>query len=759
MKRLTMIFLVVFLSCLLPMQGVFGIASASSTAPTVYIKASACDNSTIALKSDGTVWTWGRNEVGQLGDGTQGPKSFRVLPGQVSGLSGVVDVAAGQGYNVALKSDGTVWAWGIWGRSVEPGEYSVIPVKVEGFSDIKGIAAGTGSIAAIKKDGTVWQLDTNPMLPDFGGEIDYSVGERASEEDLRESKTPYQIKGISGIKSLISVGDDFAVVKEDGTVWEWGYGLDDLSLAHVNLDEMNENESYIPRQVKGISNVSMLAVGNGHMMALKNDGTVWVWGTQIKPVKVGANNLLETEEVYVAPTPIPGLSNVSFLAAAPDELIFNSAVVVKKDGTVWRKTPYTGKNYVKVENLIGAKSVAVGADFIVALKTDGTLWAWGGNEYGQLGNGFSTFTTKPEKLAAINNVASISTGPKLTTIIKSDGSVWYWGSFVHFFSSGNDFWNRIIQNTAPVPLKDFSNVKQASAGAGIITLVKKDGTLWAMGDNYLGELGDGTKIHREKPIPVSGLKAVNKIYNIKRDVSDFTVALMSDRTLRAWGYNARGQLGDGTKTNRTKPIIVKNINNVTDMALGISYAISLKSDGTVWGWGSNREGTLGNGTYTDSLTPVMAKGLTNVIDITTCTDSTAALKSDGTVWAWGSNFSGQLGLDSKKTDGVPVPTKVEGIRGVKAIAAGDSHMLALKSDGTVWSWGSNEYGQLGDDTFDSRYTPQQIPGLSDIIAIDAAQWHNVALKKDGTLWVWGYNNYGQLGNGAANNVTPVKVRN
>ena len=224
-------------------------------------------------------------------------------------------------------------------------------------------------------------------------------------------------------------------------------------------------------------------------------------------------------------------------------------------------------------------------------------------------------------------------------------------------------------------------------------------------------MGDGTTTDRATPGQVSGLSGIIAI----ACGEDHTIALKSDGTLWAWGYNGSGQLGDGT-TNETypygttTPVQVSKLSDVIAIACGNFHTIALKSDGTVWAWGANSYGQLGDGTTTDRATPVQVSGLGGVIAIVSESSHTIALKSDGTVWAWGYNGSGQLGDGTTNETypyGTTTPVQVSKLSDVIAIACGALHTIALKSDGTVWAWGDNGYGQLGDGTYTSSNTPVQ----------------------------------------------------
>ena len=239
-----------------------------------------------------------------------------------------------------------------------------------------------------------------------------------------------------------------------------------------------------------------------------------------------------------------------------------------------------------------------------------------------------------------------------------------------------------------------------------------------------------------------------------------TVALKKDGTVWAWGKNYYGQFGDGTMTNSNTPVQINGLTDVKAISAGAYNTVALKNDGTVWACGLNSSGQLGDGTMTDSYIPVQVSDLTGITAISAGFVSHAvALKSDGTVWAWGSNSYGELGDGT--TAGRNIPVQVIGdLTDVTAISAGESHTVALKNDGTVWDWGRNNYFQLGDGTDTNRNTPIQVIGLrADGKAITAGALHTVAIKNDGTVWAWGLNNYGQLGDGTTvDSYTPIQVR-
>ncbi len=272
-------------------------------------------------------------------------------------------------------------------------------------------------------------------------------------------------------------------------------------------------------------------------------------------------------------------------------------------------------------------------------------------------------------------------------------------------------------------------------------VVLGNGTVKAWGNNQFGQLGDGTTINRNIPVQV------NVLTNIAAVAAGayHSLALGNDGKVWAWGKNDFGQLGDGTQTENHNPKLVTGISNIISIAAGFDYSLALKNDGTVWAWGGNLWGVLGNGTYSNEFRPVQVNILSGIIAIAAGTEHCLALKNDGTVWAWGWNANGCLG-DGSNVAKRSIPERIISLSGIKAIAAnGSIHSLVLKNDGTVWTWGDNINGQMGDGTFIEKHVPTQVTSLNNITVIGTGERHSFAVKADGTLWAWGWNGNGQLG--------------
>lgn len=358
----------------------------------------------------------------------------------------------------------------------------------------------------------------------------------------------------------------------------------------------------------------------------------------------------------------------------------------------------------------------------------GTVWAWGYNRLGELGNGTTTNSTVPVQVTGLAGVVGVAGGGYHCLAVKSDGTVWAWGDN-DYGGLGNGTAGIGSYSSVAVQATGLSGVVGVAAGNGHSIAVKSDGTVWTWGCNISGQLGNGTFSHAPPygvsvPVQVIGLSGIVGVAAGQYHC----LAVKNDGTVWAWGYNDKGQLGNGTTTDSSVPVRVRGISGVVEIAGGSYHSIAIKTDGTVWAWGINDYGGLGNGTTTNSSVPVKVKGISGVLAIAGGWGHSIALTSDGMVWAWGYNYYGELGTGTTANSSVPV--QVKGLARVVGLASGfvDTSM-AVKSDGTLWAWGLNDVGQLGNGTMDynAHSVPGQVTGLSGLSITVEGGRHSLAI--------------------------------
>ena len=316
-----------------------------------------------------------------------------------------------------------------------------------------------------------------------------------------------------------------------------------------------------------------------------------------------------------------------------------------------------------------------------------------------------------------------------------------------------------------------ADVVSVWGGARGTIILKSDGTVWTWGANFNGKLGIGetNDVRELTPVEVHDTNNVSYFNSVKAVMGGeiHNVALKSDGTVWCWGWNAFGQLGNGTTNDFWVPTqagltAVPQMTNVVKLGGRPYFTLAEKTDGTIWAWGMNQYGQMGNGTVTPfgsppNSVPVMVSNsapggpINGALQITCGYQFGAALATNGTVWTWGSGSHGELGQGAGTTTSY-YPAQIPGLTNITQISAGWFHILARKSDGTAWAWGNNSNGELGDGTAVNRFSPVAALNVSNIVAVSGGDSHSSAVAADGTIWKWGLNDLGELGNGTTNAV-------
>lgn len=741
-------------------------------------------NHSLALDSESRVWSWGGNGAGQLGDGTRTNrnKPVRVTdPGDPSGfLSGIVAVSASSfsAHSLALKADGTVWAWGGNGQGqlgdgtkvnrLTPVQVQVEPSpgSIEILKDVVAIAAAGSHSMALKSDGTVWAWGANDQRQLADG----TTTDRTRAVRVQDPTDPTGF--LTDIGAIGGFVHSLAVKKSDGTVRAWGRntlgqvgnGTSGAGFTPVPFPDKVKDDADPTGFLTGVIEVS---AGNATSFALKGDGTVWAWGAG---GQLGDGTVTSRSKAVqvVNVTGVTTISAGSFhtLARLNDGTVKawgGNANGQIGDGT--KTDRLTAVNVVSPANpssgIHGVVAVAAGNAHSVSLEDDGTVHAWGTKGLGQLGNGEDALRPFPVQVVdssdptgKLTAIADVGAGGFVSMARTSADMVRAWGGNAFGQLGDGTFENRV----APVSVVGvggsglLTGVAAIDHGGSHALALTTDATVRAWGLGTTGQLGNGADDSSPTPVQVSALSGVVEVA-----AAGHSLARVDSGTVWAWGPNVNGQLGNDSRTNQNVPVQVQDksdatgfLNGVAAIAAGDSHSLALKSDATVRSWGLNNAGQLGDGTTTRRLTAVAVQTLTNVTAIAAGGSHSLGLTSDGTVWSWGANGVGQLGDGS--TANRTTPVEVQGLTGVVAIAAEGGYSLALRSDGTVWAWGANAAAQLGDGTTQNRTTPVQVKAdpttfLTGVAAIVSGFQHAVALKLDGTVWAWGSHAFGQIGDG------------
>ena len=682
----------------------------------------------LALCSDGTLAAWGYNYAGQLGNATTTGSLVPVTVDITGVLAGktVTAIAAGGSFSLALCSDGTLAAWGYSGQG-ELGNnsttHSLVPVAVTTFGALAGktvtaIAAGGSFSLALCSDGT---------LAAWGANNAGQLGNNST----ADSYMPVAVTTFGALAgktvTAIAAGGSFSLALcSDGTMVTWGDN---------SYDELGNN-SMTNRQVPAVvaktgvlvgKTVTTIATGSAHCLVLCSDGTLAAWGYNASG-QLGNNSATDSS--------IP--------------------VAVDTTGVLASKTII---------------AVAAGNRHSLALCSDGTLAAWGYNYSGQLGNNSTTNSYMPVAVTtggalAGKTVIAVSTSSDDCLAVCSDGTLVSWG-YNNFGELGN---NGTTQSNVPVTVTTTGGLTGkiviAIAAAYLHGLALcSDGTVAAWGDNTYGDLGYRSPYDSVLPVAVntSGALAGKTVIAVAAGY-DHNLALCSDGTLAAWGDDGNGQLGNNSPGLSYVPVAVTTTGvlggkSVVSVAAGYAYSLALCSDSTLAAWGYNGNGQLGDNSTTTSAVPVavdttgVLAGKT-VIAIAAGQYHSLVLCSDGTLAAWGDNTYHQLGNNSAAYSPVPVVVEATGVlvgKTVTAIAAGSTHNLALCSDGTLAAWGDNTHHQLGNNSTAGSSVPVAVDATGVlagkiITTIAAGDGYSLALCSDGTETAWGDNGYGQLGN-------------
>lgn len=807
------------------------------------VAVAAKDTHVLALDKNGTVWSWGNNSNGQLGIGNTKNSS---IPIKIMELEKIVSISVGARHSVALKEDGTVWTWGSnsngqLGTAMKKGTLIPVKIDIEGITAVESVSFST---YALNKDGNVFAWGKN-----YAGEL----GDGTKED----KEVPVIIKGIDDAIQMISYEEMIVALKRNGTMWFWGQNK---NLPTELPEAKNVGQMYIKNRRlvgesdknfwildKSLKNINLI-IGSPYMLVDKNTKEIDP-GRNTQPIisngrtllplraiveeiggKIDWNNDEKSINITVGSSnmklfigSIDYVSNDQWKQLDVKPVIVNDRtmmpirVVIEQFGGIvdWDsdkkmvtvsytciksyclslkdKIPLPEEKIILVPTIVYVTVIPTQPAYLtstptkilttieptpIPLPTTNTVTPIVTKPINSITPTViptSVVTPKP----TVTSIPTLEPTPTVTPLPQYTPTSAVTPTTALTITSIPTFTPSATITPTSTPTSKLTPTSTPLPVSTNIPVPTKTPTITdtPIPTNTLSPTMINTPVPSKTPTPTmtstptptftvtptatpiptaspTEIPVSNSHVSIVGGYS-YTVFLSKNGDVYAMGSNLFGTLGDGTYQDSSIPVKVLGLSGVTKISTRSEHVLALKANGTVWAWGRNNCGELGNGTSgTHSNRAVQVSGLTNVIEIAAGEDFSLALKKDGTVWSWGANSSGQLGNGNSSTNS-SVPVKV--LSNAIHISAGDNHALALLISGYVKAWGSNTYGELGNNSdFGCASTPKDvlINGVSNIYA---GGNFSVALKTDGSIWTWGSNIFGQLGIGTkVNSKVPVK---
>lgn len=708
-----------------------------------YIFVAGCEDSNgwpVLIENTGKLYFWGNSDYGGYGSNGRITAAYS-RPIQI-GNWGLANYWApnkgGSSFQSQLRYDGILFAEGTNG-SGQLGYNSDVdqssPVQI-GSAPFATQANGQNAGYGIKTDGTLWSYGYNG----FGG---------LGTNDRVFYSSPTQV-GALNTWQLTSGGYLFASgLKIDRTLWTWGYGY----YGRLGVNDSISRSS--PVQVAG--EWLTMSCGQEHMIALKVSGTnakVWGWGNNdngnlnqnnttsySSPVQLSTQDcikissgsyhsafILATNALYLVGSNNAGqLGDNSIISKSSavqiggtdwvDVFCHGDATYAQKtDGTLWAwgsngsgqlgQGVTNNKNYSSPVQITGTTWAAIsgGQGNGLASKTDGTLWTWGGAASGQLGNNTTQIyagiqASSPVQVGSDNTWTAYATGLYNVAGINAGALyTWGWGEYGSFGTNVSTGYR-----SSPTQVGSGTNWSSVTVGGFYGLAIKTDGTLWAWGYNNNGSLGTNNIIDRSSPVQVGSQTDWTYI-----SASSGTVIGLRGSSAYGWGFNGNGQLSTGGLESRSSPVQISG--TWSSIQSGASYFLGIRSNGSLWGCGRNLYGQLGTNDTVDRSDQVQIGSDTNWAYVSACSNVSAAIKTNGTLWTWGWNQNGALGDNTTVNKSSPI--QIGSDTNWSKVYVLLSAVIAIKTDGSIWSWGQNDAGQLGQNDVVYRSSPVQIGNLT-----------------------------------------------
>ena len=826
------------------------------------IEVSTGSDHTLIRTQDGLGFGIGNNTYGQLGNGNKTNATVPVIVKDSTGrqvLSGIKQLKAGNGFSMAVLENGDVYVWGSnnsYKLATDQSVVQVLPAKNDKFENVLYLSVGYNNGAIINNEGYVYSWGSGKYgnlgnklyensynlnivgLEELGLNINKVTVRKGEEYNLESyNKTFNVFKDWTESKDVTyeSGDESIATVSEDGKVTGIKEGYTSITVRKNNTEYVNIAQiTVLPEGIE----IEPMAVTNGsHTILLKSDGTVWAYGNNTYgQLGDGTNKDKDTPVQVLLPN---GVKAKQIAVGEEHTLVLSTSGEVYVFGRNYNYALGIGTS-TNTPTKLGLKNIdkiTAGNYQSIAITTDGYVYVWGQNSNGELGTGTYNNVEYPTRVNNVTDIIDASIGKNHTLLLNKYGKVLSSGLNVFGQTGSKEF-----KTDSFAELDINEPVGYISAGDNHSIALTAYGEIYTFGYNNNGQLANGTTETVKEPTKVNGM---NNIMKVSAGYG-YTMLLNNNREILNVGSNNFGQLGNGTTIDSTTVSKLESLDDVMNISAGNTYSVISKYDGRVWAYGDYYHGTSKVATRTNSRIPVKIgndesyvkeseinvginetvnagviasfefnilysenksesefayetlnpeiatvdkngnitghkvgttwvkvteKGTNkelvvivkvikadnnNVPKVQGGKEFTVALKADGSIWTFGNNSEGQLGNELAKSSNIP--NNINILSTYKDISVGNKFAMALRNDGTVWSWGDNTYGQLGQGNKLNVKKPSQIERLENIIQIATGDNHVVALDSYGNVYTWGLNENGQLGTeGKENSLRPTKL--
>jgi alpha-tubulin suppressor-like RCC1 family protein len=666
-----------------------GTASATVDIAVGAISISSTQSHVLALDANGQVYAWGSDSYGQLG---QGRSINRSTPAQVALLPAISDISL---YSHALAVDtlGQVWSWGdnSCGGQLGPRESSVTsrPARVIGATGMTKVAAGQCFSLALRSDGTVWLWG---FIHGYGA----------------SSSTP--IRQITGLSNIVQISGGYShalALRADGVVFAFGAnGQGQLGLGMTSAQEL-------ATQIPNLTGVTAVAAGHEASMALLSNGETRFWGRR-------TNSVLAT-----SPTALPGLGGqavsisittlLPYAARSDGKILFYDSF-----SAAWLESP----GFAGIVKVTDSGQGYSGESFNLGVTASGQLYAAGGNNAGQLGQGNTNIIPGVVAVPGFSNTTMVRIAEPNPSVLalKADGTVWFWGAD----TVGQSGDGATIGSSVPIPVPIPATIKAVATGDRYSVALDTAGNVWGWGDNRQGPLGS-SRVSRSTPALVAGISGVRAI---AAGASGFVLYLMGDGTVQLSG-------GLDPLPLNYDPTPIAGLSAITAVAAGAASGYALRNDGALLAFGNNQYGSLGNGTTTSTATPVQVQGITGTVTrISAGTFRAGAVTAGGSVFMWGDGYLGN-GTSAGSLTAVQVP----GIIDAADLSVGLNTTLVRRFAGGVVAWGNTG---LTDSVGQNPLLPYAVAFHEPVFKVHAGAANFLGFLIGNTGLAWSYGYFGSL---------------